>query len=1385
MTDSTTTSSTLLPGTILGDEYQVLKPLGSGAMGSVLLATDLTLDRFVAIKVLHDVVGERFESDDHFLREARMLSRISHPNIVTVHAFARTPRSQGGRHFIVMEYVAGETLEDHLARQGALAPRTCCHVMAQICSAVGEAHRRGIVHRDLKPGNTLVTTVGGDPYFMKVVDFGLAQRSRRDADLPPLEGGEAGQGFIAGTPAYMAPEQAQGQDIDGRADIYSLGVMATELLTGMPPFHGREALALLIAHVAEPPRLPSTLRPDMGFEPGGPVDQVMARALAKDPADRQPDAQTLARELLRAVRAWRPAGTGLFDVGLTGAVGGEEDTWEDAPRVGDPAGARTTTSRPTLVDLGIRLTDETAPARRHVAILYLEFEGAAVAAADAIEDHIECLAVVAAKVRQAVLEQGGQLVGALAERQIAFFGLGAEDELGIEQAVAAGLTVRRALSGLVDDPTIPATFELSFRIGVDAGPMVVGDVRETGLLLHGEPLFRARDVARRADPGEVRIARGAFRVIRGLFECRPVRVRGSGTHWIVSGRKAVARHTADVDVYGVPIAMVGRQQELAAALDAVDAASRRRQLIPLLVHGPPGVGKTRLARELAASLDERPAPYFFEAGRCTPGGHSAPYEPFVQALRGRARLEETDDDAAVRDRINQYLRRWVARDATALDPAETRMRQGLEELLLVGSASQSLAHAHTVEVHGEEAQRAALFERIAALYRRIAERDPLVFVIDDFQWASAPTRQLLAYLTTHLADVPATVIVLQRDDGDDPAPEDVFPDHPSARRVALQPLDERQTGRLIRHALRSLVEVPRPLVRAIRGLAQGIPLIVEETIHDLIDEGAIEVDEGRWRLVAPTIGQLRLPGTVAQLLAGRVERLPPALRGALEVCAVAGRRVWPELLADLTDDAAGRDTLAEMERRGFMAPLREVVVAGSHDWGFLQVAMQETVYGLVPRSRKRGLHARVAAWLEEHAQGSGGQIDDEIGHHYQAAGDAAQALRHRRAAAGRAKRVYALEEATRHLTACRELLELIPVRELPTPERRAVTVDVLEDLMNLRALSGDLQGAAKAADEALALLPSGADPRRVRVAVRKGWVLMFLGRYKEAAQATRAVRGEGLAATDPVLALRVATLDAAVAAKMGDASGAAAAMRAAIQVHGSERRDAAALAHLSEAYRTLGNCEVWQGQARHAQARDAYETAHSLAERANAPEMRVDALNGLAALRYYQGDPAGAVARWREALDTAERWDLQQHRLILLNNLAEVTGSQGDHAGAVELASRAEALGRFLGTDEAQADAHRIHAEALLALGDPQGAVEHGRRALHHAELVGSPHFIGPAHRIVAEALHALLRRRAGGDATPKAVAGHLDAAIAAFSGAAMQSEVDATRALRRRFLGG
>ena len=602
-------------------------------------------------------------------------------------------------------------------------------------------------------------------------------------------------------------------------------------------------------------------------------------------------------------------------------------------------------------------------------------------------------------------------------------------------------------------------------------------------------------------------------------------------------------------------------------------------------------------------------------------------------------------------------------------------------------------------------------------------------------------------------------------------------------RVSLAPLSRREAEKLIRHALRTLVDVPPALVASIAELAQGVPLIIEETIHDLLDEGVIRVEGDTWRLDAPTSGRIRLPRTVELLLAGRVERLPGPLRQTLEAAAVAGRRFWRPQLEALLGEAYAPHSLADLERRGFVAPRREILVGGADDYGFVQLAMREAVYRMLPRGRREVLHLAAAGWLEAQAVGTATQLEDDVGYHYLRAGESTKALQYTVAAARRARRIFAIEEAVGHLQSCRRILAEVDDEALGPEERLRVAIDVEADLVELLALSGDLQGAVELADHLLAAGAKEPTARRrlVNVALRKAWVMMFLGRYADAQGAIGAAESLVQGAHEKLLTLQVATARAAIQAKVADAASAAGLIRQALKAHG-DGADPDELAHLSDAYRTLGNCEVWQG--RHTQARGAYDKAYELAVAANAPEMIVDALNGSAAQYYYQGQVEEAGRVWSEGLAIAERWDLLQHRVILMTNLAELLWSRGAHADAIALVERAERLGRFLGAAETLADACRIHAEALLATGRAAEAEPRALEALKHADAVGSPQILGYAHRTMAKVLRALIGTEHP-TAAPRALAYHLGESARGFEAAGMTAEIEATRNLRALFLGG
>ncbi|MFE0928951.1 serine/threonine-protein kinase [Streptomyces mutabilis] len=271
---------------LLGGRYRLVRQLGEGGMGQVWEARDESLGRHVAVKVISLLAGGGSlgtEARVRFLREARITAGLQHPNIVTLHDVSESGTGDGKVPFLVMELVRGEGLDTKL-RKGVVTLRDAARWGAQICDALAEAHDAGIMHRDIKPSNILIAPSG----IVKVLDFGIARAADPYATADRL----TQTGFIVGTPAYMAPEQARGFP-EPRSDLYALGCLLFELITGRLPFRAPDTVGYLSAHLTQPPPAPSSVSPDI---PSAWDDLVLA-LLHKDPAQRYESAADVAQAL--------------------------------------------------------------------------------------------------------------------------------------------------------------------------------------------------------------------------------------------------------------------------------------------------------------------------------------------------------------------------------------------------------------------------------------------------------------------------------------------------------------------------------------------------------------------------------------------------------------------------------------------------------------------------------------------------------------------------------------------------------------------------------------------------------------------------------------------------------------------------------------------------------------------------------------------------------------------------------------------------------------------------------------------------------------------------------------------------------------------------------
>jgi serine/threonine protein kinase len=280
---------------MLGGRYRIEGRLGAGGMAEVFRGFDTVLSRQVAIKILAPQYASDASFVDRFRREAQAAARLNHPNVVAVYDSG----SDDGTHFIVMEFVEGRTLADFLAKGGKLAPAKATEIAERIADALQAAHDQGVIHRDVKSANVMVTREG----IVKVMDFGIARMAEGDNVTQTAA--------VLGTASYLSPEQAQGRPVDARSDIYSLGVVLYEMLTGGVPFVGDTAVAVAYKHVQETPPLPSTKNPEVSPA----LDAVVMRAMAKNPANRYQTAAEFREDLERVRRGEMVQATPLLPAG--------------------------------------------------------------------------------------------------------------------------------------------------------------------------------------------------------------------------------------------------------------------------------------------------------------------------------------------------------------------------------------------------------------------------------------------------------------------------------------------------------------------------------------------------------------------------------------------------------------------------------------------------------------------------------------------------------------------------------------------------------------------------------------------------------------------------------------------------------------------------------------------------------------------------------------------------------------------------------------------------------------------------------------------------------------------------------------------------------------
>jgi serine/threonine protein kinase len=691
--------------------------LGQGGMGAVYLARQERPARYVAVKVLFPRTVKSDQMQEQYLarfrREADIVARLEHVNIVPIYEYGE----QDGLAYLVMPYLERGSLYDVLVQRRRLSLDETIQYLRSAAAGLDYAHTHGIIHRDLKPANFLLHSDGR----LLLSDFGIA-RILQDED-GATGGALTAAGTLLGTPHYMSPEMLRGEQIDHRADLYALGIILYQLLSGQLPFNGETPYAVIAAHLQEPPPALHQINPAIPPK----VDTVVQQALAKKREDRFRSAQAIVQALSAAVYAVDATG---IDTSNAPTLLPSKPGRGKSPA--QPGSSFSEAGSLTQQQAGTQLFEE----RKLVSILYAEVtEAATLEETLDPEDMRALMERYYAHVQRVIAEYGGIVEKSAGDTMLAVFGLPQAHGDDAERAAAAALALREAVAS---DEGLSECLQL--QIGINTGEIVAtGNPSRGNYDVKGEAVTVARRLQQAANGNEILAGERTAQAARAAF------VFGEERRGEVKKRKKALRAFLLTGVRSLreidrPL-LVGRKQDLLQLelLKSRALEERRPQLVSIVA--PAGTGKSRLLEEFLARLDPEDGLQQATA-RCLPYGQSLPYAP----LRGL--LTELLGSKIDKSQVIDVLERGgnTPEDASRL-----------AEIVLTSLNAQ--------EEEGKEkgsSDRESIFSAWRLLIEVLAYQTPRIVIFEDVHWASDSLLDLVEYIMHSRTQTPLLIIVLSR-----------------------------------------------------------------------------------------------------------------------------------------------------------------------------------------------------------------------------------------------------------------------------------------------------------------------------------------------------------------------------------------------------------------------------------------------------------------------------------------------------------------------------------------------------------------------------------------------------------------------------------------------